>query len=240
MSDADTRQAYDAWHARLDVDAMVDTPWHELVRAHLDLERDLANRRVLEIACGRGGFACWLATRTPPPARLVAADFSPTAVAMGAAYAREHGITSVEWEVGDMTALAHPEASFDTVISCETIEHVPDPRGAAGELYRVVAPGGRLILTTPNYVGVTGLYRAYLRVIGRPYTEEGQPINHMTMLPRTLRWLRRAGFSVREVDGVGHYWLFPGRVPKRLPALDRARPLTRWTALHSLVVAERR
>lgn len=235
-----SRAAYETWHARLDVDAAAAAPWHELVRAHLDVARDLADRRVLEIACGRGGFACWLAAQRPAPARLVAADFSATAVAMGAAFAAARGIAGIEWEVGDMTRLGHADASFDTIVSCETIEHVPDPRRAARELARVLAPGGRLLLTTPNYLGVTGLYRAYLRARGRRYTEEGQPINHVTLLPRTIHWLRRAGLRVRAVDGIGHYLLVPGRAPRRLLALDRARPLSRWTALHSLVLAERR
>ena len=70
--------SYDAWHDALPVDADTDTPWHRLLRAHLEPARDLAGRRVLEIGCGRGGFACWLAARPAGerPAEIVAADFS--------------------------------------------------------------------------------------------------------------------------------------------------------------------
>src|SRR5262249_27760351 len=87
----------------------------------------------------------------------------------------------------------------DTVISCETIEHVPDPSRAVAELAQVLKPGGRLFLTTPNYFGPFGLYRAYLRLRRRRFTEVGQPINQLTLLPRTLRWIRRAGLIAKEV-----------------------------------------
>ena len=84
-----------------------------------------------------------------------------------------------------------------------------------------------------------GLYRAYLRVRGRPYTEVGQPINHLTMLPLTLGWVRRAGLRIRTHDGIGHYLPFPGRAPIELRRLDRRRRLMHWFALHSLIVAEK-
>jgi hypothetical protein len=84
-----------------------------------------------------------------------------------------------------------------------------------------------------------GLYRGYRRLTGRPFTEGGQPINNFVMLPRTLRWVRRAGLTPVAVDGIGHYLPVPGRPPVRLAFLDRARTVTRWTALHSLVVARK-
>ena len=233
------RAAYEEWHDRLGVDVEANAPWHLLVREHLDVERDLAGKRVLEIGCGRGGFSCWLAASSGGRASIVAADFSSIAVEKGAAFAAERGITGVEWEVGDIQRIAHPDESFDIVISCETIEHVPDPALAVRELARVLKPGGRLFLTTPNYLGATGLYRGYLRVVGRRFTEEGQPINNFNTLPRTIHWVKRAGLRVRTVTGRGHYLPFPGREPIRLHALERARMLTRWIALHSLVVAQK-
>ncbi|MGB8510835.1 MAG: methyltransferase domain-containing protein, partial [Pyrinomonadaceae bacterium] len=196
--------AYEDWHDRLDVDGETDTPWHRLVKQHLDAERDLAGKRVLEIGCGRGGFACWLASHElHRPSQVVAADFAHTAVSKGRAFAAARGVNGITWEVADIQAIAHPVASFDTVISCETVEHVPDPRHAITELARVLRPGGRLLLTTPNYLGTMGLYRGYMRLTGRRYTEEGQPINNFMLLPRVRAWIGRAGLRIREVDAVG-------------------------------------
>lgn len=234
-----TRAAYETWHERLGVDGEAAAPWHRLVRQHLQPARDLAGKRVLEIGCGRGGFACWLASQPARPAELVAADFAATAVQKGREFAARQGLGGIRWETGDIQALAYPTASFDTVISCETIEHVPEPRRALAELTRVLKPGGRLFLTTPNYLGLLGLYRIYLRLCGRVFTEEGQPINHCLLLPLTRYWVAQAGLRVRAADGIGHYLPFPGRPPIEMAKLNNPRMLMRWLGLHSLIVAEK-
>lgn len=237
MSELETPPSYDDWHSGLDVDVEQTSPWHGLVRRHLQLSRDLAGKRVLEIGCGRGGFSCWMAAASSPRPQIVAVDYSAVAVEKGRSYAVGVGLTNISWETGDIQAIHHPDASFDTAVSCETIEHVPDPLKAVQELSRVLKPGGRLFLTTPNYLGAYGLYRAYLRMTGRRYTEVGQPINQLTMLPRTLYWVRRAGLQAEVVDGEGHYVLFPGQQPRRIRPLD-LKPL-KWFALHAIVVARK-
>lgn len=235
-----SKDAYNTWHERYEVDRTADTPWHRLVLAHLDPHRDLNGKKILEIACGRGGFATKLAGLSGPSSTFVAADFSSSAVRKGKAFAEEQPSRDrLHWIVGDAQALAHRDGSFDTVISCETIEHLPDPRAALREFARVLKPGGRLLLTTPNYMGPMGLYRGYARVRGRPFTEEGQPINNFVLLPRTVRWVRAAGLTVVAVDATGHYLPWFGRQPVEMPALGRISPL-RWMALHSMVLAEKR
>ncbi len=233
------RQPYEEWHGRYAVDAGADTPWHRLVRRHLDPGRDLAGRRVLEIGAGRGGFACWLARHPRAPSGVAATDFARTAVRLGREYARAQAIGGVWWAVGDIQRISHPSGTFDTVISCETIEHVPAPGAAVAELARVLRPGGRLFLTTPNYLGPMGLYRGYARLRGRPFTEEGQPINNFMLLPRTVALVRRAGLRVTRVDATGHYLPLPGAPPRDVSWLGWPRWLMRWFALHSLVMAEK-
>jgi len=233
-----SRDAYNSWHSRYGVDPGTQSPWHQLVLAHLEPARDLAGTRVLEIASGRGGFALTLARLASGPLHLVAADFSFTAVAMGKAFADAHHPGVIHWEIADAQSLCHPDASFDTVISCETVEHLPRPAVAIAEFARVLRPGGRLLLTTPNYLGPMGLYRGYLRLVGRRFREEGQPINRFTTLPRTLAWVRAAGLVPTAVEARGHHIPWPGRHPLPVAALDRVSFL-KWFAMHSLVVAHK-
>jgi len=62
MSNESPARAYDEWHSQLPVDDGSSTPWHVLANQLLD-ERDLVGRTVLEIGCGRGGFAASLCRR---------------------------------------------------------------------------------------------------------------------------------------------------------------------------------
>lgn len=53
--------------------------------------------------------------------------------------------------VGSAVDIPLGDASFDTVVCTEVLEHVPDPLKALREMYRVLKPGGYLILSTPMY-----------------------------------------------------------------------------------------
>jgi ubiquinone/menaquinone biosynthesis C-methylase UbiE len=231
------RAAYDGWHAQVSAADALDTPWHRSVQRALDRERDLHGRRVLEIACGRGELAAWCATRSRP-SLFIAADFSMRAVCLARARVMDDAPIDgrLQFIQADAQAIALPSSSVDTVICCETIEHVRDPRSAVRELARVLRPGGRLFLTTPNYLGPMGAYRGYLRLTGRRYTEEGQPINHFLIAPVVRRWVRRAGLRILRADSTGHYLLWPRRQPRLL--IDR----TRWLSpfgLHAFTIAEK-
>jgi 2-polyprenyl-3-methyl-5-hydroxy-6-metoxy-1,4-benzoquinol methylase len=205
-----------------------------MVQAVLDPSRDLAGRRVLEIACGRGDFAAWCVSRPAPPALLVAGDLSGAALRI--ARGRAGASASAAFFQADAEAIALRSATFDTVICCETLEHLYKPRAALNELARVLRPGGRLFLTTPNYLGPMGGYRGYLRLTGRRYSEEGQPVNRFLLTPRVRHWVRRAGLNIVGTDGTGHYVPWPRRAP--ILVAERSRWFSVFS-LHSLIVAER-
>lgn len=226
--EATARKAYDTWHARMGRDEECTSHWHRLVKQHLRPDRDLVDRTILEIGCGRGEFARWLAQHPARPRGVVAADFSPTAISIARAVQVVRASASIHWLVADIQSIPCEDASFDTVVSCETIEHVPDPARAVRELVRVLRPGGVLFLTTPNYMGPFGAYRIYRRLAGRPYTEADQPINNFVMLPRTTHWLRAAGATITVVDSAQHVLLFPGRPPVHLNPPEAWHPITRW------------
>lgn len=232
------RAAYETWHGALPAVDSDIPPWIEMVRAELDPARDLDGRRVLEIGCGRGDFARWLGERQPPLKQLVATDFAVSAVAVARRVARDRRIEGIAWQVADICALDFAEATFDTVFSLETIEHTPSPRRAIAELARVLAPGGRLFLTTPNYLNGAGLYRIYLRLRGRLFQEAGQPINQPMLLPRTRALVRGAGLRVLKVDAIGHPLPWPGGAFE-LAWMARLRPWSRWFGVQSIVVAEK-
>ena len=240
MSATDARSAYERWHEHVESpNAEARAPWHDLLFAYLDPARDLDGRVVLEIGCGRGELACRVAEHPAVPRLYVGADFARSAVELARARGAACSGRRLTWVIADVQSLALPAETFDTILSCETIEHVPDPMRALQELHRVLRRGGRLLLTTPNYLGPFGLYRIYLRARGRRFTEGGQPICRVTLLPRTVRWIARAGFRVVTADAVGQYVLSPGRLPYRPRWLEALQPVLWPFGLHSIIVAEK-
>ena len=236
------REVYDQWHERLEVDAEADALWHQMIKARLRPTEDLQNRRILDIGCGRGGFACWLARHEAAPREVVGCDFSGSAVEKAKSFAKTIGVDNMRWYTADIQSLSQfQDGEFDTITSTETVEHVPDPLLAISELARVLKPGGRLYLTTPNYFSTIGLLRLYVTFVRRRKWDEcGQPIVHWTMLPRTRRWISAAGLRIIETNSTGHYLPFPGRPPIRVRFLESPQVLMKWLGLHSLIVAEKR
>jgi SAM-dependent methyltransferase len=117
--------------------------------------------------------------------------------------------TETSLQHADIESIPAPSSSFAVAFCCETLEHVLNPIRALSELSRVLTPGGLLVLTTPDYLSLLGLHRLSVRLRGRRYTEGGQPVNSVTMWPRSLWWLWRAGFEVISMRVYGHH------VPRR-------------------------
>ena len=239
----DVPRMYDHWHdevaERDNPESDLNNPWHRFARAHLD---GLRGHRVLEAACGRGQFSVWLRKQG---AWTSSVDFS-----LGALRHARRRLDSAGGDgcviCGDAEQLPLPSQSMDWVVSCETLEHVPHPPACLRELRRVLRTGGRLILTTENYLNIWGLYRLYIAFRARRYNSGDcpQPIEQWMFSPRTRRMIRKAGFRILRTDGEGHHlMLWPGVNPpeleaqflSRVPALRRT---FRYLARHFFVVAE--
>ena len=235
---------YNQWHQRAFDLAPEhpdeESPWYELVLQYLVPVKD---RRVLEVACGRGGFAKMLAAKG---ALMFGADFSSTAlqIARGKASENGAGIGCASLAQADAQYLPYKDNSFDIVISCETIEHLQEPAAAIKEMARVSRNGGLLYLTTPNYFNAMGIYSIYARARGKKATPgSDQPIDHVFLFPRVRRMVKGAGWTIVRSDGTVHQFpILPGHNPLSLPALESNRTLRRILsplAFHYFVMAKK-
>jgi SAM-dependent methyltransferase len=101
-----------------------------------------AGQRVLDIASGAGfGLAMLRAAGACP----IGMDYDAAALIEA-----RRVDPAASLACSDAARLPLPDASIDLVASFETIEHVPDARAMVRELRRVLRPGGRLVLSTPN------------------------------------------------------------------------------------------
>jgi SAM-dependent methyltransferase len=102
-------------------------------------------KSVLDIACGTG-FGSKILLQGGAD-RVVGMDISEDAIR----FAREKYVAPrLEFEAGDILCIPSPRNSFERIVSFETLEHVHDPKRALEEMNRVLAPGGLLIISSPN------------------------------------------------------------------------------------------
>lgn len=127
------------WDARYrDAELLWAAEPNRFVEAELD---GVAPQRALDVGCGEGRNAVWLAERGW---RVTAVDFSAVAVDKGRAFAVSRGV-EIDWLVEDLTVWQPPRLAFDAVVIAYL--HLPtEPfaeilRGAAA----AVAPGGLLV-----------------------------------------------------------------------------------------------
>lgn len=125
----------------------IDAHWHGDGRDFTPL----AGRRALDVGCG-AGLLC------EPLARLGAAVTGIDAAAENIAAARAHAALSglaIDYRAGGIETLAGE--TFDLVTSLEVIEHVTAPDRFVAGLAAALAPGGLLVLSTPNRTALSHL-----------------------------------------------------------------------------------
>ncbi len=116
--------------------------WHRYAFA----DRLVKGKRVLDAACGEGYGSALLARSA---ASVVGVDIDAATIAHARAQYRDARLRFVE---GSCTSLPLPDGAVDVVVSFETIEHLPeaDQPAMLAEFARVLAPGGVLVISSPN------------------------------------------------------------------------------------------
>jgi SAM-dependent methyltransferase len=100
--------------------------------------------RLLDLACGRGGYGLEIAARADT--RLTGIDFSAEAIRQACELAQRLD-RDADFRVGDLTATGLDDGSADAVLCVDAIQFASPQDAAYRELRRVLAPGGRAVLT---------------------------------------------------------------------------------------------
>jgi 2-polyprenyl-6-hydroxyphenyl methylase/3-demethylubiquinone-9 3-methyltransferase len=112
--------------------------------------KPLQGKSALDVGCGAGLLAEPLARLG---ARVTAIDAAAELIAAAELHARGQGL-DIDYRVAAVEEL---DGQFDLVTSMEVIEHVADPRSFVAALAARLAPGGLLILSTPNKTALSRL-----------------------------------------------------------------------------------
>jgi SAM-dependent methyltransferase len=181
-----------------------DSADHAFIAIHL-IERSIAllaprlSGELIDVGCGRQPYRSYFAHVS----RIITCDHDATRAAV------------------DLACPAHaipvPSESLGAVLCTEVLEHVPDPLAVWREFYRILRPGGRVLLTTPMYWPQHEVPHDYYR-----YPEHG------------LRYLATtAGFEIEELWPRGGMWAFLGQVSMHVAGHYLPLPIMRrfWNRL---------
>jgi ubiquinone/menaquinone biosynthesis C-methylase UbiE len=193
---------------------------------------------VLDVAAGTGNAAIPAARAG---GRVLACDLTPELFAAGRANAQEAGV-EIEWVEADAEALPFADGRFDVVLSTFGAMFAPRHAVTAAELYRVLAPGGRLAMAnwTPEgfvgrFFGVTARYMPPLPDFAQPAVLWGTDAHVEELFARTGMSFsfdrRMASFRAPSVEEfIGMYETMFGPVIAAKAALE---PDGRWPLLRA-------
>jgi len=160
-----------------------------------------AGERILDIAAGTGTSSIAL---TKTGATVVAVDFSAGMIAEGK---RRH--PDLEFVEADAEKLPFGDNEFDAVTISFGLRNINDPRAALAEMYRVLKPGGRLVVTEfskPPMAILRAGYQAYMKFVmptvvkvassnSEAYTYLNESIKAWPDQGELSRWIRGSGFT---------------------------------------------
>lgn len=169
----------------------VNTEESKKIPTLLDLKPDSS---VLEVGCGSGGYALYLAKDVG--CKLVGIDINASGIQNANQLAAPEGLQArVRFELCDASKeLPFDANSFDAVFSNDVLCHLPGRAQVLGEMYRVLKPGGRMLFSDALIVG--GML-SHLEIATR------SSIGHYVYGPpgENERLMERAGFrNIRATD----------------------------------------
>lgn len=129
---------YDAWYDT-ELGRYVDGVEKGLVE---ELAHPVAGESALDIGCGTGNHSIWLAEKGLVVTGL---DESPAMLEVAAGKTAGSDL-AVDWVLGDASAMPFEDGRFDLVVAVAAVEFVDDRAAVMREAWRVLRPGGRLVL----------------------------------------------------------------------------------------------
>ncbi len=107
--------------------------------------------RVLDVACGTGVIARLAASSVGTGGSVTGVDVAPEMIEVARGTTAADG-ADVEWHVADAADLPFPDGAYDLVVCQMGLMFMPDPLGALREMRRVLAPDGRIVVSTPGAI----------------------------------------------------------------------------------------
>jgi ubiquinone/menaquinone biosynthesis C-methylase UbiE len=160
------RWFFDAWSLFYDLPMVQRLTYRPVHDAVLRALRDTVPRTLLDLGCGTGLLGERI-HRELPGTQILGCDFSHGMLRQ----AVEHRDDCAWWTQADAMRLPFPESCFDAIVSTESFHWFPDQAAALSECFRVLVPGGRLLvaLVNPPIEALSDAMHLGSRIIGEPF-----------------------------------------------------------------------
>lgn len=166
--------------------------------------------RVLDLACGTGDLAIAAAKHLGNDCKIVGVDLAEKMLEIGRQKIAAKGLADIiTLQTGDGMALEFPDNELDAAMIAFGIRNMPDTVGCLCEIWRVLKPGGRLVVlefSLPQNLLVRGWYLFYFRymlpLIGTIFSGDGYAYRYLNRTVETyaqgeafLALMREAGYD---------------------------------------------
>ena len=135
-----SRAYFDELAGRFGKDYVPGRSWKALAEALIKI---LNYRVVADLGAGEGTLAQLLAQRAE---KVIAVDLSPKMVEFGQNLAAQNGLSNLEYRIGDIEDPPIEDASLDLAVLSQALHHAERPQRALDAAFRLLKPGGRLIV----------------------------------------------------------------------------------------------
>ena len=160
-----------------------------------------SGERVLDVACGTG-IVARTAARGIQMGRVAALDINPGMLSVARSLPMESAV-QIEWYEGSVLDMPFPEASFDLVLCQLGLQFFPDCLQALREIFRVLVPTGRLVLSVFREIERTPMAHAFAEALDKhlkPGASKLKRVEHGLSDAGELRQLATdAGFQEANV-----------------------------------------
>jgi ArsR family transcriptional regulator len=134
------RSFFDSMAGRLGRDYVPGKSWKSVAEMLLRLMPPMV---IADLGAGEGAFALLLAQQAK---KIIAVDTSAKMIEVGRELALRHGVTNVEYRLGDMEEIPIEDAQVDLVFFSQSLHHALHPERAVDEAWRILRPGGRIVI----------------------------------------------------------------------------------------------
>ena len=165
--------------------------------------------RVLDLACGTGIVARRIAARVESNGKIIGLDLNPHMLTVARAAAAREGL-AIEWHEGRAEKLPFPDGAFDLALCQFALMFFDDRRAALAEMHRVLANGGRALISVWQSIERHPFYQTLHEAIqARLGMSVVQDIFALGGLDELRGLLTDAGFLHVEINEVSMIARFP-------------------------------